>query len=71
MDGPIECLRCRTPMEPGFIADRTYGGWVEEEWAPGRPELHWWGMSKPKDRLAVKTMRCPRCGALESFAPPA
>ncbi|HEX5178530.1 MAG TPA: hypothetical protein VFW04_04320 [Gemmatimonadaceae bacterium] len=71
MDAPIECLRCHTPMEPGFVADRTYGGWVEERWAPGRPDLHWWGMAEPTGRLPVTTLRCPRCGALESFAPPA
>jgi hypothetical protein len=71
MDAPIQCLRCHTPMEPGFIADRTYGGWVEEKWAPGRPKLHWWGMEKPEAPLPVTIMRCPRCGALESFAPPA
>jgi hypothetical protein len=58
-------------MEPGFIADRAYGGWEEEKWSPGRPDIHWWGMNKPKAPLRVTTMRCPRCGALESFAPPA
>ena len=71
MDTAVECLRCHTPMEPGFIADRAYGGWVEEQWAAGRPALHWWGMEKPRAGLPVTTMRCPRCGALESFAPPA
>jgi hypothetical protein len=70
MDSPIECLRCHIAMERGFVADRAYGGWVEEQWAPGRPELHWWGMEKPKNRLPVTAWRCPQCGALESFALP-
>ena len=28
MNEPIECLRCHTPMEPGFVADNTYGGYA-------------------------------------------
>jgi hypothetical protein len=66
-----ECLRCHTPLEPGFIADRTYGGFDEERWSPGQPQTHWWGLEKPKDTLPVSAMRCPRCGMLELVAPPA
>jgi hypothetical protein len=71
MAASVDCLRCHTPMEPGFIADRTYGGWLEEQWSPGQPQPHWWGLEKPKGAIPVVTMRCPRCGALESFAAPA
>jgi hypothetical protein len=71
MPEKIDCLRCHTPMEEGFVADQAYGGWVEERWSAGRPDMHWWGMERPKDRIPVTTMRCPRCGALESFARPA
>jgi hypothetical protein len=66
-----DCLRCHVPMEAGFVADRTYGGWVETQWAPGLPEPHWGGMATPKSRIPVVTLRCPKCGALESFARPA
>ena len=57
-------------MEPGYILDETYGGWKEELWSPGEPQLHWWGIGKPKRAIPLTTMRCPRCGALESYAPP-
>lgn len=67
----VDCLRCHTPMEAGYILDRQYGGWTEENWSPGEAQLHWWGIEKPKQRIAVITMRCPRCGMLESYAPPA
>jgi len=35
-------LRCHTPMEPGFIADATYGGNVREQWAMRAPEVSFW-----------------------------
>ncbi|MEO5815894.1 MAG: hypothetical protein ABIT20_11510 [Gemmatimonadaceae bacterium] len=70
MADPLNCLRCQTPMEPGFVADRTYGGWVEAQWSQGKPDAHWWGLAKPADAIKVTTMRCPRCGTLESIAPP-
>jgi len=68
MADPINCLRCQTPMEPGYVLDREYGGWTEERWSPGEVRPHWWGIAKPKTALPVTTMRCPRCGALESYA---
>jgi hypothetical protein len=71
MSNPIECLRCHTTMESGFIADRTNGSWTQEKWSPGQAVLHWWGMEKPEGGVPVTTMRCPRCGVLESFARPA
>ena len=72
MSEKIECLRCHTAMEPGFIADFTYGGRVQEQWGPGAPEVsRWTGLKTEKQKLVpVTTMRCPRCGALESYALP-
>lgn len=72
MDQTIECLRCRTPMEAGVIADATYGGTVQEQWAPGAPQVSiWTGLKVNKrERVPVTTMRCPKCGALESYARP-
>jgi hypothetical protein len=71
MTDSVECLRCHVPMETGFIADRTYGKWVEEKWSPGEPQLHWWGLEKSEGAMPVITLRCPRCGVLESYARPA
>jgi hypothetical protein len=57
-------------MEAGFIADTTYGGNVQEKWGPGKPEISVWrGLKTDKKELVpVTTMRCPKCGALESYA---
>lgn len=72
MMDPLPCLRCQTPMEAGFIADNTYGGNVQEKWAPGEPTVSiWTGLkTKKKEMIPVVTMRCPKCGALESYARP-
>lgn len=56
----IECLRCHTPMEAGYVLDRMYGGWTEEQWSPGKTQPHWWGIAKPMTALPVTTMRCPK-----------
>jgi len=67
----IDCLRCGTRMEEGLIADQTYGGLAEERWSAGTPEHHWYGLKVSADKaIPVTVMRCPKCGALESFAPP-
>ena len=70
MNKLIKCLRCHTQMEPGFVADATYGGNVQEKWGPGVPEVTFWtGLKTEKKKLLpVTTMRCPSCGALESYA---
>ena len=64
----LECLRCHTPMESGYVLDQKYGGWSEEKWSPGEKQQHWWGLDRPPDAIPVITMRCPKCGALESYA---
>ena len=73
MDQIIECLRCHTPMEMGVIADRTYGGSLQEEWVPGTPRVSFWTGLKinTNESIPVTTMRCPKCGVLESYARPA
>jgi hypothetical protein len=61
-------------MEPGFIADRTYGENRQEKWSAGEPQQLWGGELGVKvDRhelVPVTTLRCPNCGALESYANP-
>ncbi len=70
MDQTINCLRCRTPMESGVIGDATYGAKLQEQWTPGTPESSFWTGLKIDKRecVPVTTMRCPKCGALESYA---
>ena len=71
------CLRCRTAMEGGFLLDRGHGNSQNQaEWVEGEPEQRKIfglpaGLKTSKDDiLKVVTYRCPRCGMLESYAPP-
>jgi hypothetical protein len=66
----VECLRCRAPMESGFIADNTHGGLAQENWTPGQPQRSFWfGLKIDADQsIPVRTFRCPNCGYLESYA---
>ena len=72
MEQRINCLRCQTPMEPGITADATSGGAVQEQWAPGAAQTSFWTGLKinKREQIPVTTMRCPKCGALESYARP-
>jgi hypothetical protein len=57
-------------MEPGFIADRTDSGFLQELWNPGIPDTSFFTGLKTnrKQSIPVTTMRCPKCGVLESYA---
>jgi hypothetical protein len=67
------CVKCGGEMEEGFILDNAHGYFLPSEWAQGAPERsRWTGIKlKGKQRLAVVTFRCAKCGYLESFAPKA
>jgi len=66
------CVQCRTPMEPGFMADHGYGAVYPQAWLPGKPEWsRWTGLKfKKNDIMPVTTFRCPECGRLDAFAWP-
>ena len=70
MPKSIECLRCHTPMEAGYVIDNTHGGNVQERWSPGKPNSSFWtGLKLEKEKLlSVISYRCPKCGMLESYA---
>ena len=57
-------------MEPGFLVDHTYGAVEKSEWASGEPRYSKWSGMKMAGRqlYEVTTMRCMRCGLLESYA---
>jgi uncharacterized Fe-S cluster-containing MiaB family protein len=58
-------------MEQGFLLDRGHANATQEqEWVQGEVERSWWvGIkTKGRERYAVRTFRCPRCGYLESYA---
>lgn len=67
----LRCVKCRSPMEEGFIVDNTYGARVQSEWVQGAPEVSRWTGVKLKGRLHLPatTYRCTKCGYLESYAP--
>ncbi len=74
MTDTVACLRCRTPMEEGFVVDSAHGGVsVQEQWAAGPAEKSFWTGLKTRGKrlLPVTTLRCPACGYLESYARPA
>lgn len=67
----LSCLRCQSAMEQGFLLDRGHANATQEqEWVQGEVERSWWvGIkTKGRERHAVHTFRCPRCGYLESYA---
>jgi hypothetical protein len=70
MSESIQCLRCHTPMEIGFVIDGSQRGFLQETWTPGTPQPSFWtGVKLKRDELLkVTTHRCPNCGYLESYA---
>ena len=71
MSDPKECLRCRGPMERGFVLDRGHGQHKDtQKWIEGKPERSFWmGLkTKGREQHPVRTFRCERCGYLESYA---
>ena len=71
------CAECGKAMEAGFVLDlldhQTHGSGTQSAWIDGAPEPSFWTGVKLKghQRLPVTTYRCPGCGYLESYAPPA
>lgn len=71
MSAPKECLRCRGPMEPGFVLDRGHHSVAQtQDWVEGEPERSFWtGLkTRGKEKVPVRTFRCERCGYLEAYA---
>lgn len=74
MTAHTECPTCRVAMEAGFLIDKAdYNVPEQQEWAEGTVEHSFWsGLSlKGREKLPVVTYRCPSCGLLRSYAPPA
>jgi hypothetical protein len=72
MNKPVDCLRCHAQMVVGYVADGTHSGFAQQNWSPGEPiPSFWMGLKMKKDEIVpVITLRCPRCGYLESYAIP-
>ena len=66
----LTCPRCSSSMEPGYVIDEGYGTRTVANWVAGVPDRSMWtGLKlRGKDKLAITTYRCRRCGYLESYA---
>lgn len=73
MNEPPMCLRCETPMQPGFVPDKEHAGCFVSRWCPGPPQSGWFGSEvrsgQFREGTPIATYRCPACGYLESYAP--
>ena len=67
-----DCSKCQGTMEEGTIVDNTYGARMVSSYVTGPPNKGWTGIRlKGRKPIDITTMRCKRCGFLESYAPPA
>ena len=69
-----DCPACRITMQEGFVIDVGHNSRQQvTRWSEGRPEKHFMGGLKTKNRtlLDTVTFRCPKCGWLIWFAPDA
>ena len=65
------CPKCNGSMTEGFILDQgDYGVGHVSTFQAGSPRKSFWtGLKQDKDQqFAITTLRCGRCGYLESFA---
>jgi len=66
-----DCPRCGHAMKPGFVLDQTHRSVpAQQYWVEGEPvKSFWFGLkTKGREKRAVRTYRCDRCGYLESYA---
>ncbi len=66
-----ECPKCRGSMVEGLIIDNSYGTRGVSSWLEGAPAKSVWvGLKlQGKKPIEIQTLRCSRCGFLESYAP--
>jgi predicted nucleic-acid-binding Zn-ribbon protein len=67
----LKCPKCGAAMEQGFLLDVGHANaGRQSQWVAGEPEASFWLGLKVSDRpvLEVTTLRCTRCGFLESYA---
>jgi len=66
----LNCPKCNSEMEEGFIVDYGYGSVRPSDWVKGEPVKSFWLGTKITDQkqFRVRAYRCARCGFLESYA---
>ena len=65
------CVKCEGAMKEGFQVDHARNRERVGLWAEGAPEFGLFRILRMKGRrtLPIRTLRCTRCGYLESYAP--
>ena len=73
MPRSTDCPKCQGKMAEGVIVDMGYGQSFISHWLPAPIKVaRWLGLKvRKKDVIPTVTLRCTRCGFLESYAPPA
>lgn len=72
MSDAMRCLRCQSPMEPGYVVDHgDLNTRMIGVWEPGTPEKSFWSGLKTAGKVQhpITTWRCTGCGMLEQYAP--
>ena len=66
----LNCSKCSSEMEDGFIVDFGYANVQPSGWVEGEPvKSRWHGIKiNDKKQYSITTFRCVRCGYLESYA---
>lgn len=66
----LNCPKCSSQMEEGFIVDFGYANIQPSNWVEGEPVKSFWHGTKIHDKkqYSITTYRCVRCGFLESYA---
>jgi predicted nucleic-acid-binding Zn-ribbon protein len=70
MFNEINCPKCQTRMQEGFVLDHgDYNIKIQPVWIEGAPEESFWSGLKTSGRNAfnVRAFRCSRCGYLEFY----
>ena len=68
------CPKCQKTMERGHIPDVGRDRVYHPGWSRGEPEKQrFFGGIKfrPKEQIPLAAFRCPSCGYVELYAPPA
>jgi hypothetical protein len=64
------CPKCDGQMEEGFLIDANQNMATVTHWADGAPSFYFLKILRMKGRrkLPVRSLRCRKCGLLESYA---
>lgn len=68
----MKCLKCKSEMAQGFVADYSMAAALVASWHAGHPKKKLVGHTKgPRSEgLPIGAFRCQKCGFLEFYADP-